>query len=600
MIKNDPTEHLDDSYPNLRNIAKWEKLWDQSTWILALEGVRGAPEDQMNLKSRLVHSLMEQLPLKPGTEAFLKMTAHIENHLHLAVSAFQKPERILTEEKLSAFGFVTIQEPELFWNYVQKNSSLQGLNPLATLEDRISFQWRTMAGVQGVRWVEPSLENELFAAAPYEAPAEIKRKVEMASILQRIKAVEAYKFVAESGLKENPIVIAVLDTGVDYEHPDLKDQMYPNPDEVRNGIDDDGNGYIDDIFGINATLNPGEIDIKGEPVPGAADVGGAGKKCPDEVENDPLTSKCGHGTHVAGIIAAKHGADLETLGVCPSCKIVSLRVAKRCARRGENGSYFVNCGIDDAAQVRALAYILNLKKLYIHILNMSLGKYLRSRAMAFYIRNLQKNGLLVVAAAGNHNTDSQNYPAAYGSVLSVCATSTPEGRGIYGKADFSNFGDWVDICAPGTNIISTFPGGNTRAQSGTSQATPVVAGAAGYLLSVDPRQTAETVIETLKLFSNATGLYEDEKLNYRYRGEYPDGSKYFMLGSGFLDLENAIRKQAKSGVSEGYLQPQVKGGCIVSSIGKSSANSVWEFLGSVPFCLGVLWSILRLRHRFCA
>jgi hypothetical protein len=588
---------LDDSFPTLKNTGKWEKLWDGSTWILALDTKLTGPTEKETLRRNIVDSVMGHIGKDPKDEKNKSLFQLLDSQLILHVNAFSFLDRIKTDEKLTGFAFVTFPESESLWSQLQQapETLLSGNSSL--LKRKIFLQWNSLEKVQGVQWVEPNLQNELFQSTPYVPPPEVEKEAEFASILQRIHALDAYRFAAESGLKQNPVIVAVLDTGVDYEHPDLKNKMFANPSEiVNNGLDDDKNGYVDDIFGINATLNPGEIDIKGEPVPGPADVGGPGNNCPDELESDPLTSKCGHGTHVAGIIAAEQGGDLTTLGVCPQCKIVSLRVAKRCARENENGKYFVNCGIDDASQIRALQYILNLKTQYIQILNMSLGKYLKSRAMAFHIRNLQKNGLLVIAAAGNDNTESPNFPAAYSSVLGVCATSNASGRGDFAKADFSNFGEWVDICAPGTNIFSTFPGGNSRYLSGTSQATPVVAGAAGFLLSLNPQLTSEEVIDILKLHSNSRSLYEDEKLNFRYRGEYPDGTKFFMLGSGFLDLEGALRKRAKTGVTEALRKPQVTEGCLIGNIG-TRQHAHWNFIGSMPFLLGMGWIILSLGLR---
>ena len=170
----------------------------------------------------------------------------------------------------------------------------------------------------------------------FALPPEFRITSIMVNLLKRVKAdvawEEAFKLVQGRNSTLAQVNVAVLDTGVDYFHPELKDSMFANPREIPgNGIDDDGNKHIDDIHGINATVD-NSADDSIEPRPGAADVRGPGQACPTAIGNseDSLTSNCGHGTHVAGIIAAKHGGNLTTLGICPSCKIISIRVSERC------------------------------------------------------------------------------------------------------------------------------------------------------------------------------------------------------------------------------------------------------------------------------
>jgi subtilisin family serine protease len=603
-----------DQYPNLQNRETWTRHWSENSWIVALENYQDSVSEKARLKENIVASLLTTLQFQPGTHEFSQLSVLLSKEIKVGIAAFHFPNRIQEQNSISGFGFVEFPTRGVFWNTLSERGA--DIAPFLT-QDKLALQWKTLESLKGVQWAEPNLESELYQVTP-DAPAEeTSESSEVYPLLNRIRALEAYRYVAENNLKQTPIVVAVLDTGVDYEHPDLKNQMYANPNEIPdNKKDDDENGYVDDVYGINATLGPWERDPEGEPYPGAADLGGPGKECPPRNE-DYRSKSCGHGSHVAGIIAAQKGAKTNTMGICPVCKIMSLRVANRCKRvadskfdvkdkkgnvtqpgyrcvkQGETGLHEVNNGIDDASQVRAMIYLLNFKQLNVHVLNFSLGQPKRSRAMAFNIRNLQKNGLIAVAAAGNDSTDHPNYPAAYGSVFSVCATSIKEERGEYAKAAFSNFGDWVDICAPGVNNFSTTPGNTEKPDSGTSQAAPVVAGAAGYLWSLNPTLPAEEVISTLKDFSNAPLLYGDP-LNQHYQGKYDDGTQYFLLGTGFLDLNNAVRKLSKSGITEEYKQPQVTEGCIVSSIGQRGRLVSWNFIGSMPFLLGLFWTLIRL------
>jgi subtilisin family serine protease len=254
---------------------------------------------------------------------------------------------------------------------------------------------------------------------------------------------------------------------------------------------------------------------------------------------------------------------------------------------------------------------------------MSLGKYFVSRSLSYWFRRLLENDILVVAAAGNDDTDTPNYPGAYSPVLSVCATSEPTssgGRGEFAKASFSNFGAWVDICAPGYQILSTLPGGSSGALSGTSMATPFVAGAAGHLKSLFPTLTGTEIADRLMKYSNAVSLYHGvattNTMNRLYEGWFPDGTQYFLLGAGMLDLGSAATEgqhcwsaEAKtpadcvsfaySNRSLGYLS-QMNGGCVVSSVA-NTAHPLASAMASMPFVMlqvGALFSLVkRLRRR---
>ena len=247
------------------------------------------------------------------------------------------------------------------------------------------------------------------------------------------------------------VVVAVIDTGVDTSHPDLAANAWVNAGEDcagcrTNGLDDDGNGYVDDWRGwdfVNGDNNPADDQ--------------------------------GHGTHVAGTIAAAGNNGLGVAGVTWSTRIMPLK-------------FLSASGTGTVAD--AISAILYANAKGVPILNNSWGGDDFSLALLDAIEATDAHGGLFVAAAGNSftNTDvSPNYPSGYdsASVVSVGATDAFDR-----KAWFSNYGSAsVDLAAPGTNILSTWPGGTYRFQDGTSMAAPHVAGAAALVKAAHPRAT---------------------------------------------------------------------------------------------------------------
>jgi subtilisin family serine protease len=274
------------------------------------------------------------------------------------------------------------------------------------------------------------------------------------------------------------VVIAVIDTGVDWQHPDLAANIWRNTEEDwgevvpgelepgNNGIDDDGNGFIDDYRGWDfVSAAPSQVYSGEDPGP------------PD---NDPMDFQ-GHGTHVAGIAGAVTNNEIGIAGLAWHCSIMAVRAGYE--EGGENGVLEV----DDAAD--AIRYAVDNGA---GVLNLSWGDdgdYTLIREAVTYAA---QKGLIVCAAAGNDGDPWPFFPAAYGDpdsdppadplidalVVAVGSTDSSDG-----KAGSSNYGDWVDIFAPGMGILSTCVGGGYCTKSGTSMAAPHVAGLAGLLLS---------------------------------------------------------------------------------------------------------------------
>lgn len=248
------------------------------------------------------------------------------------------------------------------------------------------------------------------------------------------------------------IVTAVIDTGVDYTHPDLASNIWTNTDEVAgNGIDDDGNGFVDDVRGWDFVNN----------------------------DSDPMDDN-GHGTHVAGTIGAVGNNGIGVTGVAWTASIMPLKFLDQSG----SGS------LSDAIKAIQYARVNGAK-----IINASWGGGGFSSALQSAITQFITSGGLFVAAAGNEATNNDvtpSYPANYQGVISVGASTRTDTR-----ASFSNYGTSVDVFAPGQSILSTLPGNRYGSLSGTSMATPQVAGALALLWGQNPTLSATTISQAL-------------------------------------------------------------------------------------------------------
>jgi subtilisin family serine protease/uncharacterized protein (DUF2141 family) len=263
------------------------------------------------------------------------------------------------------------------------------------------------------------------------------------------------------------VIIGVIDTGIAYDHPDLAANIWKNPGEIPNDrIDNDGNGLVDDVFGYDF----------------------------HDDDSDPIDPK-GHGTHVAGTIGAVGNNNSGVSGVMQKVKLMALKAGD------ENGD------LPEDAILLAIDYA---KRKGARVINASFtrpGKCSKAEYEALSRANAA--GVMVLAAAGNDNSDSDKnpvFPAGYSVDTSPdCGPALPNVIAVAAinqtgdKAGFSNFGTTsVQIAAPGENINSTKPGtpsapNDYQFLSGTSQATPYVTGVVGLLLSANPNLTVAQI-----------------------------------------------------------------------------------------------------------
>jgi Subtilase family/Bacterial pre-peptidase C-terminal domain len=261
-----------------------------------------------------------------------------------------------------------------------------------------------------------------------------------------LNAVDAPESWAQ-GYKGDGVVVAVVDTGVDVNHPDLINQFWVNAGEIAgNGIDDDGNGYVDDVSGWDFV---------------------SGDNNPDDGN--------GHGTHVAGTIAADDNGFGAT-GVAPDATIMPVRVLDN---NGSGTSAAVAAGIRYAAQMGA------------DIINLSLGGGFSSTILAAIEYALQFD-VLVVAAAGNESASAPGYPALFSASLSnVISVGAYSSSGVIASfSDHVGSSGAVQVDAPGVSVYSTYMGGQYGRLSGTSMAAPHVSGLAALALSANNNLTA--------------------------------------------------------------------------------------------------------------
>ena len=319
------------------------------------------------------------------------------------------------------------------------------------------------AGLPGVRYAEPDYIGQR-AALPNDPMVQDGTQWGVNNFGQNggvagadIKASAGWNFSRGTG----QTVVAVLDDGVDYTHPDLAGNMWRNPGEVAgNGVDDDGNGYVDDVHGIGVVAN------NGDPMPAGTDA---------------------HGTHVSGTIGAVGNNGIGVSGVAQRTRIMGVNIFQA------SGGYLVS------DEITGVAYaVANGAK----VLNGSIGGtygFLQSEFDAY--NGARAAGVIAIIAAGNSSLNidgGTSFPAGLSVSLDNVVTIAAVDR-TDSMSSFSNYGpQTVNIAAPGSDVMSTVRNGQYQLFNGTSMATPHVAGAVTVFWDANPTATYQEVIAALK------------------------------------------------------------------------------------------------------
>lgn len=284
-----------------------------------------------------------------------------------------------------------------------------------------------------VEWAEPD-----YLAHPIATPDDPLFSLQWG--LSQIEASAAWDISTGSAA----LPIALIDSGLDFDHPDMASKIWTNAGEVAgNGLDDDANGYTDDLHGWDFVIG----------------------------DNDPADDN-GHGTQTSGVASAAADNGAGIAGVCWYCTLMPVKVMDA----GGVANYSdIAAGVLYAARKGA------------RVINISLGGYSQSAALLTAIQAaVEDYDAVIVAGAGNDHLSTPFYPAAYEQVLAVAASGA--GDILWGS---SNFGDWVNLVAPGVNIQTTFLGGDYGAVDGTSLSTAFVSGLTGLLRSQHMDWSAE-------------------------------------------------------------------------------------------------------------
>lgn len=336
---------------------------------------------------------------------------------------------------------------------------------------------------------------------------------EQSSHFETANVFKAWEYMKSQGVPggDPTVTVAVIDTGVDYNHEDLRANMWTNPNEIPgNGIDDDGDGYVDDVYGANV-LDGAE----------GADAG------------DPMDDH-GHGTHVAGIIAAANN-NKGSVGIAYNCKIMAIKA-------GNGSGYFTNSAI-----AKAVTYA------YEHgadVINMSFG----GSGVSYVVQEALETAYercVLVAAAGNgglqnepdiHHLDGEpTYPAAFPFVVGVMSESASHVESAFTNYDAKKDNKVeYEVYAPGEDVYSSIPSNRYAKWSGTSMAAPVVSGAAALLRSLHPdRKVFPTKAVMSRICSSGGYLVGCCNRIIHYRHNIPLG----------LDIYNVLTKEPSPFIS---------------------------------------------------
>jgi subtilisin family serine protease len=385
--------------------------------------------------------------------------------------AVQEIDYKVTEQKVIPSGFNSPLEREILSvNYLAK--SLGREDEILSRIIKVSFENSVLeTNILSLKEIDPSIEY-IQKSTNYTmdiVPNDTLLSEQWA--LEKIQAFDAWD--KTEGV--DTVLLAIIDTGLDYFHPDLQNKIWQNSGETgngkeTNGIDDDNNGFIDDYRGWDFT------DRVGFPF----DSSGGDYL---DWDNEPMDEQ-GHGTYIGGIAGAEVNNLTGIAGVAPKIKLVNLRAFDP-AGYGEE---------DDVA-----AAILYAVQIGVKVINMSFGDNAFSLVLRDVIKFAFDRGVVLVGSSGNSGSTDPHYPSGYSEVISV-GNSTIDDF----VAGNSNYGSTLDLVAPGSSIVTTARNNNYASISGTSAATPHVAATAALILSLQ-QFTNEEIKQIIKSTTDDIG-----------------------------------------------------------------------------------------------
>ena len=444
--------------------------------------------------------------------------------------SFRMPEGIHAGDYSKAFVLVKTKAnaPVNIQSRSVKVNGAQGLNDLSIRSlvptkalQKIAYRTAPRESTTGInlnQFAEVAVQgnnvedfiNRLYATGLFELVEPIyidnirltpnDEKLSSQYYLNLIKAQEAWDIATG----EN-ILIGIVDSGGDLDHPDIADKIYVDPAEPLDGIDNDGDGYIDnnrgwDFVGAD-TLNVNDQNFKGD--------------------NDPNSYTSGfgsHGTNVAGTAVATLNNGVGIAGVGYKAKVMFTKHTADNQSPNKGSLYLGYSGLLYAATHGA------------KIINLSWGSPFRSEIVQQLINFISLDlNCLIVSSAGNDGSENPFYPAAYNNVMSVASTTSSDA-----KSNFSNYGTTIDISAPGSSIQTTAYDNAYSSVSGTSFSSPIVAGAAALVWSKFPNYTAIQVAEQLRVTADES-FYSKNSTTVSKK-----------LGKGRLDILSALTKNLPS------------------------------------------------------
>lgn len=427
------------------------------------------------------NAMYEQIPGAEYAEG--EMFVKIKEDAHRVLPTLKRGETVKEDypvlgRLISSFGIVEVSQP---FTLLQTPFFKNIYKVQFTQTGKTQLLWRELNNLPEVEFAERVPLDRLL----YNPNDPLEDNGEQAH-LNLINAYAAWDIT----LGLNNIVVAVCDDAVKITHEDLAPCIWTNNAEIPdNGLDDDSNGLIDDYNGWDFADN-------------------------DKDTNPPGTATAAsfsHGTHCAGIAGAATNNNLGLASLGSGVKIMPMKAT---ANTTNNTSIITHGwqGVEYAIQKNA------------DVISISWGSTAYSSVYENLVTYAVNQGIVIVAAAGNSNSDQPLYPAAYGPVIAVAAC---ENNGV--KSSYSNYGAWIDITAPGSMIKSSLASANNAygIKSGTSMSAPLVSGLCALMLSGNPNLTPAEVLQCLS--NSATNI---NSLNPGFNGK---------LGAGLINAQAAVQ-----------------------------------------------------------